>query len=195
MKSQTDILVEYNKATRDAADAAKQNAEFAQRSVEAMISKERARIRIEMDDLKLASPGDALPFDKITFNVFCEGTTPAYIVDADATPKVTDSEKPVDSKPHLPLGPLASVLHPSPTPIEIDCHIYDDLDDTKREAIKEGKGAFVHFYGKVIYKDVFDNIRETRFRYLWKVTNIPNLDGTRFSYWEKHGNAEDNRET
>ncbi|HEY1526558.1 MAG TPA: hypothetical protein VGH51_10000 [Candidatus Angelobacter sp.] len=191
MKRQTTILVEYNKATREAADAAKKNAIFAQRSLKAMIGKERARIRVKPDDLDLGTAGD---LDRVIFNVICFGVTPAFITESSATVKLTDSVDP--PAPDFQIWSLPTVLEPTTADgRQQTAYLYDSRqNDATRKAIREGK-LFIHFYGYVEYKDVFDRQRKTRFRYLWRSTDLKNLDGTQFGRFEKHGQDEDNSET
>ena len=194
---QTDELINQTKeevaALSAAADAAVKNATNTQAGIEAIISKERARIRIEVGDLRLVAPGrPQYELDEIPFKVFCDGATPAFILDKTATVNITDSIEPPD-RLHLPISGLPSVFHPSPNGMEYTAHVYEDMDDAKRDAIRQGK-LFAHFYGEIKYKDVFDRTRETRFRYLWKVTDIQNSDGSSFAYWTKHGKDKDNSE-
>jgi hypothetical protein len=192
MKRQTDILVEYNKATREAADAAGKSADIAKLSVDHMISKERARIRIEMDEVKLGDRGDRYAIDEVTFRLFCHGTTPAFIVERMGRVTVSDSPVPVKTVLHPIAGSLPDVVYPSPAAvITSTVIIHQHLDDAKRDAIQQGK-LILQFYGQIKYRDVFDNIRETRFRYLWRVSEV--TENTRVTYWTKHID-EDNCET
>jgi len=192
MKRQTDILVDYNKATREAADAAAKSADIAKLSVDHMIAKERARIRIEMDDVKLGGPGDEYAIDEVNYRWFCDGTTPAFIVERMGRVTVSDSPAPVKTVLHpIGSGSLPNVFYPSPNAIMDTVIIHGQLDDSKREAIRQGK-LFLQFYGQIKYRDVFDNLRETRFRYLWKVLQLS--ESTRVTYWTKHID-EDNCET
>lgn len=192
MKRQTDILVDYNKATREAADAAAKSADIAKLSVDHMIAKERARIRIEMGDVKLGDPGDEYAIDEVNYRWFCDGTTPAFIVERMGRVTVSDSPAPVKTVLHpIGSGSLPNVFYPSPNAIMDTVIIHGQLDDSKREAIRQGK-LFLQFCGQIKYRDVFDNLRETRFRYLWKVLQLS--ESTRVTYWAKHID-EDNCET
>ena len=192
MEQQTGILVESNIATRKAAEAAAKSAEISKLSVDLMISKERARIRIEMGDVKLGDPGDEYAIDEVTFQLFCHGTTPAFIVERMGRVTVSDSPAPVKATRHPIGGSLPNVVYPSPYAIMTSTvHIHQHLDDSSRDAIREGK-LIVQFFGQIKYRDVFDNMRETRFRYRWNVIKV-NETNT-ISYWTKHID-EDNHET
>ncbi|MGA9481016.1 MAG: hypothetical protein WBV48_03735, partial [Candidatus Acidiferrales bacterium] len=80
LKDQAQIMDQQSKATEEAAKAATLNAKAALENIEMFISKERARLRVELDDLKLE-----LEFDKVyivKFRVLIHGATAAFITDA-----------------------------------------------------------------------------------------------------------------
>jgi hypothetical protein len=90
MKRQTIILVEYNKATREMADAASQN-------IDLYISKERARLRVVMDDLILPSTDEE--HLRVHYRVMHFGPADAVITDSATKAVVTgDEEYPADSE-------------------------------------------------------------------------------------------------
>jgi hypothetical protein len=60
----------------------------------------------------------------------------------------------------------------------------------------EADRLFVGIRGFMIYKDVFDRERETRFRYVWKYRDKGNIPGLkRWGIWQKCGKEEENKET
>ena len=124
--------------------------------------------------------------------MLCRGTTPAFIADSYATVKITNSEELADSG-DIPMG-LGSVLDPNPAGIEKHALVFHSLEEQALDRINQRK-LFAHFFGFIKYKDVFGREHETRFRYMWKVSDIKNLDGSAYGYWVKCGQESDNSET
>jgi hypothetical protein len=191
--SQTETLVKSVTVAEENAKSAQANAEAARMSVEALIDKERARIIVEPGKLTIAPSGDEFPIDETKYRVYCLGTTPAFIENAEAKLAATASPDPPGhtAMPPISLKPFwapnaegnqyNAILLGSTTP---------NLDDVNSRRV------FIHFWGVITYKDVFGRRRETRFRYRWRVSDkLNNLDGTPFCYWEKCGPETDNSET
>lgn len=191
--SQTEILAKSVTIAEENAKAAQANAEAARMSVEALIDKERARIIVEPGKLTIAPSDDEFPIDETKYRVYCLGTTPAFIENAEARLAATASPDPPGyiAMPPISLKPFwtpnaegnqyNAILLGSTTP---------NLDDVNSRRV------FIHFWGVITYKDVFGKQRETRFRYRWRVSDkLKNLDGTPFSHWEKCGAETDNSET
>jgi hypothetical protein len=183
-------------AAKDNAIAAKLTAEASERSVKALIGKERARIRVEPHKLKLVKP-DEYTLQEVSFALEVIGTTPAFIVESTATAFISRSEEPSNWKLNLPMG-LSAILKPSAT--LRTALIWDALhNDGTFEEIRDGI-AFVHFYGRIEYVDVFDEKRVTSFRYVWKYFDSPlgvlrKTTGERSGYWLTCGEPEDNKQT
>jgi hypothetical protein len=76
------------------------------------------------------------------------------------------------------------------------------LSPEQIEGIRQQK-LFVHFWGAIQYKDVFENGRETRFAYVWIYSDLPNLplpgdvpEKEHHAFWVKNGTqGEDYYET
>jgi hypothetical protein len=181
MEKQTEILA-------DSAAVARKSAEIAQKSMDAMISRERARIRIELgDDIVLSGPA------RVRYTVHCHGSTEAFISESYAIAEASTSREP----PHNTLLPMSlpAVLGQSATQHTV--FIMNTLNFPESDmALIDGGQLFIHFYGIVKYKDAFGLLpRETEFCYTYRATDLKNLDGTVFKVWFKSGSTERNRET
>jgi hypothetical protein len=180
MERQTGIL----KKSVDAADI---SAKAAQASVDGMISKERARIRVEMTGVEL-DKGAA----SVTYTVACFGPT-AFVTDSWATAKTSPADVPLTMHLKFPMS-LPPVLHDQE--LKKSAFISNklrfetsDIEDFYKQRL------YVHICGVISYKDVFDKARTTTFRYVCKTTDYVRPDGTISKYWFKSGYEEDNRET
>lgn len=186
IEKQTRLLERSVEASEKTADAAKQ-------SIETMINKERARIRVEPGKLKLeAGP---LAISEIQYSLFCYGTTPAFIEDSWANLEVTNSERASSDNRHVPMS-LGKVLSPNPDGVTKNAILFFRPEGDFIGQINTRR-AFLHFYGMITYKDVFGNSQETKFRYLWRVTQLEHGlgSGTPFAFWMKCCAPEDNHET
>jgi len=206
---QMEIMQSHANATRDSAIAAKDgaeaakanaeaarlNAEAAKEMLELIISKERARIRVEITALKLALR-EALAHT-VEYTIRLYGSTEARITESGAEAYVSDSAGPRTIKDSflLPIS-LPQVITPDVRTISVMAFLYPKLklDNADVDSINERK-SFVHFHGFIKYKDVFERERETKFQYTWTVTDLPSLDAERYSYWTKCGAESDNIET
>lgn len=182
-------------AARDSAIAAKEGAAATKRSIDIVMAKERAKIRIEPNSLSIES--GPLALHGASYTLFCYGTTRADVKDAWATVEITDSEgKSRSSGTQVPmsLGPV--VLPTPPEGIKRNALILLKPEGQLLGPINERK-LFVHFFGSISYEDVFGESHETKFRYLWKVTDLRNWDKERsaFAFWLKSAHPEDNYET
>jgi hypothetical protein len=154
----------------------KKSVTVARQNTEIYISKERARLRVEVEPLdlqNLARPeGEGPPPRGAWFKVIIEGFTPAFITETRAVAMLSGSKEPPPTNlTDIAMGELPKipqVIKPGSTPVETFALIQPEprLTLPMIQAIQEGK-SFVHFWGFIHYKDVFDRERRTRFRYLW----------------------------
>jgi hypothetical protein len=162
--------------------------------LELVISKERARIRVELKDLDLSY--GLFPGHTVEYIVRLHGTTEARILDSGAEVVLTDSAAPAPIGSMLPMS-LPEVMTPSDGVVKRPAFfVRFRLEDTEIDSIHARK-AFVHFRGFIKYRDIFDRERETKFQYLWTVTDLatPGKPERPLSYWAKSGTATDNAET
>jgi hypothetical protein len=203
MQSHADATRENATAAKDGAEAAKANAEAARLNAEAakdmlelIISKERARVRVELKTLNLSVGG----FLTITvdYTVRLYGSTEARIVESGVEACLHNSPDPTGTMSSylMPMG-LEQVLTPQSPVVDKVAFLTPLMKPEKADVDRiNEKKSFVHFRGFIKYKDVFERERETRFQYLWNVTDLQNF-ATKgpFSYWMKCGAASDNMET
>jgi len=182
MSQQTESLKTYVEETKK---IAKSTAD----SVQIIINKERARIRIEVSEHPILPDGDH-PINELKFKVFCDGSTPAFIVAATANLKVTDSKNPSSPSPNnIPMG-LPTVLHPNIEGMEKTAIIWQVFEEPLGPQLLANK-LFLHFYGVIEYTDAFEISRSTKFRYLWAISDSPFYAG-RHGYWIKNGEKTEN---
>lgn len=190
------------KAAEDAAHAALQN-------IQILINKERARILIEPERIEIPKEGSGIfaraagrPMSPIIYyKIFSLGTTPALVVDSSSQVEITTSSAPPVVREYtLPILELPSVIPTNTEGIHCVKFAFDRPRGTLdyiAEAISK-REMFVHFWGFVSYKILFDNdVRWTRFRYVYGVKESF-LFGTALGpepSWWKAGPEEDNQET
>jgi hypothetical protein len=181
------------KAAEANARASEANANATRESVEIIVRKERARIKIRPIDLVLPSHRESLA--EVTFRVLLYGSTPAFIADARAEAYVSDSLATSSNSLMFPMS-LPEVITPL-TPLKEQTTFIGPkwtLEQADIDRLNDGT-MFIHFNGFVQYKDVFDRERETRFRYAWQTGTQVMPDGKRLAYWMKVGPSADNNET
>jgi hypothetical protein len=180
--------------------AAQSSADAAMKNIELVISKERARLRIKLSDLKLVPEGD-LGVYLVNFTVNIVGTTPAFITDTRCgggivDPQIIDDAETGD-RGMVPLQRFPDVIAPDSQPIPKFAifHSSGNESDGLLEEVKANR-LFVMLRGFIKYKDVFDRERVTNFRYVWKYEDftVP-PDTERWGHWERCGQPEDNKET
>ncbi|HMD16605.1 MAG TPA: hypothetical protein VKH18_08060 [Terriglobales bacterium] len=160
MSRQTDIIQKSVRAAEDGAEAAKKNVDF-------LVSKERARISVEIPS-KL-DLGDGF-FNNVKYRIHIFAPTPAVIVSAEANAGTNDEITLKYRFTHT-MG-ITSIEARQTTVIEKSTYLIEVVDAKFRQAIYD-KQEFVHFYGFVKYRDIFqsetDEPHETRFGYVWMV--------------------------
>ncbi len=203
MQSHADATRENAIAAKDGAEAAKANAEAARLNAEAakemlelIISKEWARIRVELKKLDLSVGGYLLSTVEYTVRLY--GSTEARIIESGAEAYVHSSAEPSATKSsYVPPMALDQALTPQSPVVGKFTFLSPAMKLEKGDVDKiNERKSFVHFRGFIKYKDVFERERETRFQYLWSVTDLPQLGSEgRYSFWIKCGAASDNMET
>jgi hypothetical protein len=240
MERQTGILVQYNKATRDSADAtaksaaavdkqaglmesqlteiresgkqvsrqieileksvaaAEKNADAARENIELYISKERARLRIELKPLSLTPKFETTNFYTVDFNVAIDGPTAAYVTNtacvAFAIPSQVIDEEEIGSAIMMNMPSLPQVILPNSEPTEHFALFLSDSRGIHHLLPEIQSGNFlVGIRGSICYRDIFERTHVTAFRYAWRCDELF-ADGEH-GRWEKCGKPEENRET
>jgi hypothetical protein len=185
-------------ATDKSALAAEKSAKAAADNIELVINKERARLRVEIGEMKIDSSINSIPV-VITYSVFCDGPTPAFITAASATVDATESsDVSVDRMAQLritfPMHGIPPVFHPNIEGLVLRALLFQVIPEGDVRDLINNRSVFIHFHGIIEYTDVFDRQRYTRFRYLWDVQDRP-LYGGPVGNWTKYGPKEDNEAT
>jgi hypothetical protein len=186
--------------------AAKESADTAKASVGIVISKERARIRVNPETLIFPS---GVTLHSVNYKVFNYGYTRAFIERAQAEISVTGNNNPPQNPEwSLPMG-LPPAVEPNTDGLAKSAFFFPimGLSPDQIESIRKGK-SFVHFWGAVQYRDVFyeteKDLRVTRFSYVWLYSEMPalpppvpgkSLSQEKFGFWFKNGTETDNYET
>ena len=203
--AQTDRLIEQAaaqvEAIRDQAAAARVSADVAQENIEMFISKERARLRVEVEPLKFLSRGKS-GADTVRYTIKFYGATDAVILASAHHTQVSVSGDLVHSDHNLavvfPMD-IPAVIGPSTVLGEKFQFIFPEmtLKQTTIDAINRGD-VLVHFYGFIKYKDVFGKERETTFNYCWDAgspLSIQGIDLPARQMWKRVGPPEANLAT
>lgn len=196
MEYQTRALDSLLKATteqltalQDTAASARASAEAAKENVGLIASKERARLRIELQPffLNYDAPSPA------SFTIQHMGSTDAFVVNSRAAIYVSDSKDPDPIVGHGKPLPIPSVIS-AKDPVVVAQDVLHLFSEQEIDNIRQLK-SFVHFTGLIRYKDVFDAEHETRFNRVWSIAKMNHLNGEPFTYWELCGAPTENIET
>jgi hypothetical protein len=179
------ILRRQTRATQKAAEAADKN-------IEMFISKDRARLRVDLRPPDLSPKGDHVY--TVDFAIKVYGATDAYIADSKCAAYVVPweliSEPEIFDAAMFPIPSLPKVISAN-KPVEQYAFFTGEHMEELLPEIKQHK-LFVGVRGFIKYKDVFDRDRETRFRYIWKFSSY---GGEGFGNWEPCGAQDENKET
>jgi hypothetical protein len=190
VNKQIQILERSVTATEKSASAASEN-------IELYISKERARLRIEMKPLSLPAVPD--PAYTVDFAVSIYGSTPAFITESLCVAyifpwEVVDNPE-LGDKIMFPIHSLPVTIPANNQPL--DCYVFlSHNTDSENFFIGEAreKRMFAGIRGVIKYMDVFGRKRETAFRYTWNYLGMYGLS-PELGEWVKSGSPEENSET
>jgi hypothetical protein len=202
IEQQVRIMDRQTVATEKAAEAANDSAIAANKNIEMFISKERAKLRVDLKKLSLEPK--SLSVYTVDFAISIHGTTTAYITETGCTAHFLPAEQ--IGSPETGVGVISSLsslpkaISPNTPPIEQFAIFHLGGTQGAEAIVSEIKSdkLFVEIRGFIKYKDVFDRDREIRFRYVWKFTRFLwslGKTGERYGSWEICGSPEDNMET
>jgi hypothetical protein len=197
IKKQVGIIAEQTKTAEDAAKAAIAGAKAANDNVEMVISKERARLSVELKKLSLVP---TIPeWHTVDSIVTIDGTSRASGVEAKCAAYLRPLDRVGEAHDDALMYPLLIPKLITPNSKPMYCSTIFHLGAKGWTEIRteiEADRLFVECRGSIKYKDVFERERETRFRYVWKYSSFQLIGGTeRYGSWEKCGSDEDNVET
>lgn len=189
MAAQTTVLERSVAVAKESADAARD-------SVEIVVNKERARLRVEPQQLSLPET-EPSPFFCVTYRVRLIGPTDASIVRAECFARLTDSQTPptVDGPFPWPIDiPQWFTQADSGTDHYRPIWTTQDFNNVSSEDITGLRSGmcFIHFWGFINYQDIFQRPHTHRFRYLWKLNEIHFGSSPRSGHWRKYGSDQDN---
>jgi hypothetical protein len=200
MASQTEVLKSSVATAEKSAEAANSNANTAKKNIEIFISKERARLRVEMKPLVLPLKPD--PAYTVNFTVCIYGPTAAFITESLCVAyvyplQVIDDPK-LAVKVMFPIHQLPAVIPANSPPL--DCYAFLSLNSSAEQLLipeVKARRLFVGIRGFIKYKDVFGTEQVTAFRYVWKYAEGMYGLGEEQDYgdWVKGGKPEENQET
>jgi hypothetical protein len=199
LRRQRDIMADHAthlqklaKAADANATAAQSNASAALLSAEAFSSKERAQIGIRLRDLVL-KPSD-IAIHGVTFRVVNFGPTRAFITEANCAAYTVPMEN-FNLGDETILGKLDLPKIVTPRDFIKRTAYYIFSVDTEEIAEIKADRVFVEIKGIIKYDDVFDEHRETRFRYRWKYNQLLRGEDPIIGQWNECGPTEDNVST
>jgi hypothetical protein len=189
LDNQLKVMADQLTAVKDTASAACSSAAAARETIDLMVCKERARLRVELQPfyLNFNAPSPA------RFQIQHQGSTDAFVLDSRAAVYVSDSRDPdrsAQSGRPVPLPAVIGALNPVITGEDL----LHPFTEEEIDRIRELK-SFVHFTGSIRYKDVFEGEHETRFNRVWSIARMSNLNDEPFTYWEHCGSVDENQET
>jgi hypothetical protein len=161
--------------------------------MERQINKERARIRVELKPFKLVNASEAAA-QLIHYTVTFYGSAYAFIGEETFQVELADSANEVITPYRIPSDDLPTVIAPGAPPDER----LETLEMTQFEidSIIHGK-SFIHFCGRIKYRDFSEIDRETTISCVWKswgARRKRSISGGG-GRWEKIGPPEANHET
>jgi hypothetical protein len=175
MSGQIEAIESQNRTMQESVTATKEIAEATQNSVEAVISKERARIKIIAQPLKIVVGPKVVACWLENY-----GPTPAFVRDLRVKFLYTAIR---DFVPDYSQCQLAfydeSVQGNNP------------LTEDQVMSIRKGE-SFLHFYGFANYRDVFERDRRTTVHIRWFMRWGGQLEAQIMEYWELVGTPEEN---
>jgi hypothetical protein len=188
---QADLIEQQTSVLRDSVAAANASAKAASDNIQLLISKERARLRVEIGELNMSS--GLFPVPVIT-KVHQDGSSDAFILDAHCSMEITDNKEPLRGAFSFPVSGLPQVFKHDSAPIESKAYFIHVF--TEEEIVRiTRRENFVHFAGLISYRDVFERTHNLRFNRWWNITNLPSMKGTNeqlFAFWANCGDPEDN---
>lgn len=195
IRQQVDLMERQTAATEKAAIAASEN-------IEIFISRERARLRVDLLPFNVTD-GDG-ETHLANFVITMHGHTSAFITGSGASayflPKNAINVEGVSDAVMFPIPDLPSTIPPGSPPINTYSFLFiDDHHDLIISEIECGR-MVIGIRGFIKYWDVFDKPRETRFRYSWSLEVGPLgamgiINKLSDGQWVQSGPPEDNRET
>jgi hypothetical protein len=166
------------------------------RSIEVQIAKERARIRVKVDDLKLVLRQTGR-FNAVNCTLINSGPTEGFVDDFRAklirVPHKTISVSYDECRRWSISDPIPakSQMNKSAV-IVLEPEMF--LEDKDVISINKSE-SFIHFYGIVKYHDMFDRKRQSTIHLRWTMLWGGAIKGQIMESWQPDGKDEENQDT
>ncbi len=193
------VAIKSMRAMKEAATATADAAKVARDNIDHTVKKERAIIQVEAMNIP-ASPDCNLPpppYDVVAYKVFNRGLTAAKIIYAYAVVDISETNQSCSGE--------HSTFSNGDFGLNLGSFFSPTSDGVTRYAVSEvpfdwnainDRRKFVHFYGKVNYRDLFsEEDRETGFHYVWWIDSQRLADGSTFGRWLERGGEKENYQT
>jgi hypothetical protein len=157
---------------------------IAEENIKTIISKEQGRLRLKAINLKM--PDESIPWALVEYQVRLYGPTDAIVRTTISDAIISDSEEPPS---YIPLSSLSipAIVSPSDSPFT-QYQMVTPTENISEDFSAVNKGEkFVHFWGCILYGDVFGNHHYTNFRFVWYLMPGVTRDGNPVGRWDKCG--------
>ena len=215
MKLQTDTLVEYNKATREAADAAAKSAAATERTVgllekqvnlmegqleemrsstNASINKDRGRAHLGVSKIQEYEFRYAHEHFGASFMLSSSGGTKVFVDDCRVVfIKTENADITPDYSKSVQIASGGTVIPKPDSAPNHGIRVWPNgiLTSSEMEQIQRGE-LFLHFYGFVRFRDIFERTRRKNIHVRW--SGKPESKITEWQ-WKTVGAAGENQET
>ena len=168
-------------------------AEFANRSIEAIMDKERARIEIIAGPVALSDSA----INGIAVSLKNIGPTVASVVEVAVNLINTPSRSVVpDYGQCIHLGFTGSVLPNAATNSQIAVFLQPQATLTTQQVLSiRGMQSMIHFYGFARYRDVYNRIHRVQIHLQWWIHLGLTIAGQATEYWLVTGEPQENSDT
>ena len=190
--AQMEVMRIQAHATETAANAANKSADAANKNIEIVTNKERARLQIIAGNVPVVS--------NAAIGVLCHlnnvGPTMAFLEGGGMALVLTAGEITIDYARCVAIPLVGTVPANSRTPNEFLITLQPDpiITDAQALEIRERK-LFIHCYGYVRYRDVFDRRWRVRLHLRWFMRFGGMIQGQIMEWWELAGTLEENSDT
>lgn len=201
MKTQRNIMQGQLAEMKAGGELTKASADAARDSVEIVISKERARLSVEPELLKLPNEKSDTAFFSVCYRIKHQGATDAKIIGGETFALLTDSEAAPSLDDAMSWGISAPQWFTKEDSAEnhyqavwkVGKIANVDMEDARD--LRGGK-QFIHFWGFIKYEDIFGRSRMCTFRWMWKRSEFQfgRSSAEDLGYWRKYGSDQDNND-
>jgi hypothetical protein len=171
----------------------RRNADFTKRSVESAMNKERARVEIMAADVILDTQGGNSGVGVTLKN---SGPTMAFLEEGMVRLLMAGREVEPNYAECINLGFVGTLAERSTTPNQRVIFLQPESILTQAQILEiRQEQSFIHFYGFVRYRDVYDRIHKVRIHLRWVMRWGLQMQGQIMEWWELSERREENSDT